>query len=249
MNAFQQAARATMMGAGKAVPRSSALRFQSTKAVDASAAASTLGKSSKQQSFNLLEWYSAKLDSHPLTTKCLTSGFIAGVGDFMCQGILASIDKEKKTDAGFLSWWDVARSGRFAVLGGALVGPAIHAWYNALSTFLPGTGIRTVIQRVVLDQFIFTPVFVPIWLASLWTLEGREWSISDFERELPIILPVNWCVWCPAIFFNFRYMPLKYQVLFSNFVSLFWNCFLSYTQAGGGEKEQVAIEQAAPVAV
>ena len=34
---------------------------------------------------NPLAWYSAKLESHPFATKCITSGFIAASGDLLCQ--------------------------------------------------------------------------------------------------------------------------------------------------------------------
>ena len=34
---------------------------------------------------NPLQWYVTKLDTHPVTTKCITSGIISGSGDLLCQ--------------------------------------------------------------------------------------------------------------------------------------------------------------------
>lgn len=222
------------------------LKRFSAKAMDASAAsASAASKTSTKQSMNLLEWYSSKLDSHPITTKCLTAGVIAGFGDVVCQGIQEQLDENPK-EGTFLSRWDVMRTGRFALLGGGLVGPAIHAWYLFLSRAAPGTGMRSVLQRVVMDQFLFTPAFVPIWLASLWTLEGREgWTMADLQSELAVIIPINWCVWFPAGIVNFKFVPVKYQVLFQNVVALFWNAFLSYTQSTPKENLSTPLKDAA----
>lgn len=41
-------------------------------------------------------------------------------------------------------------------------------------------------------------------------------------------LLTNWKIWPAAMVVNFWFMPLKYQVLFANFVGFFWNIILSY---------------------
>ena len=42
-------------------------------------------------------------------------------------------------------------------------------------------------------------------------------------------LVANWALWVPAQLVNFRYIPGKFQVLFSNVVALGWNAYLSFT--------------------
>ena len=39
---------------------------------------------------------------------------------------------------------------------------------------------------------------------------------------------VNWKLWVPANFLNFALVPIPYQVLWANFVSLIYNACLSY---------------------
>lgn len=51
-------------------------------------------------------------------------------------------------------------------------------------------------------------------------------------------LKANWALWPAVQFANFTYVPLQYQVLVVNVVSLGWNCFLSYLNSGS------ALEQA-----
>ena len=174
---------------------------------------------------SFLEWYSDKLDSHPLITKCLTSGFIAGSGDVLCQWTVEGT-----------STWDKARTGRFGLLGCVLVAPLIHYWYGFLARTIPGTDVASIAKRVFLDQFVYTPPFIPLWLTSLWTLEsltGDNHSDTPFGQRIVDIFPdiyvANLTLWLPVMAFNFKFVAPKYQVLFSNVVALVWNTYLSFS--------------------
>ena len=190
-------------------------------------------------------------------TKTLTSGLIAGTGDFLCQWLIrdncdkndnennSKDDNEKdENDDELLFQWDKARTGRFGFLGFALVAPCIHFWYEALNRWLPGTKAVVIAKRVFLDQFVYTPIFLPIWLGSLWSLERLDPNLhhSDIDNKvdhvsytqrlaesLPDIIMANWSLWIPVMTLNFRFVPLKYQVLTSNIVALLWNCYLSFS--------------------
>ena len=181
----------------------------------------------------LVNWYSSKLDSSPLLTKCITSGVIAGSGDLICQGII-----ERRQDHPRDCWWDPVRTARFCFLGTVLIAPAIHGWYGVLNRFLPGTDLGTIGKRLLLDQFMFTPLFVPTFMTSIWTLEGstsERQLIDRLQATLPSVLVANWSLWIPAQAVNFRFVPSKYQVLFNNMVGLVWNTYLSFASQGKDE--------------
>lgn len=253
----------------------------------------------------LLSWYSRRLDRYPIVTKSITSGLISGTGDLICQLLQRqqhyrsqklSVDDGVDTDARHfdrrllcettnIPELDMQRTSRFVILGMFLVGPLCHYWYNSLAkTIVPGlsTSFRIVSKRVIVDQFMFAPLFVLVWtksfqfIQSLQTqqqntprlLKHREinnktnhatvdslsiTTISSSEDEqqqnsviqLMIdkyilhpcglsydqyveILIVNWMLWIPTQTLNFRFIPLRYQVLFSNLVAVTWNVYLSY---------------------
>ena len=44
-------------------------------------------------------------------------------------------------------------------------------------------------------------------------------------KEMMIL---NWKVWIPANFINFTFVPIPYQVLYSNVISLGFNVGISY---------------------
>jgi hypothetical protein len=165
---------------------------------------------------NPLRWYAAMLDMHPLTTKCVTSGLIAGSGDALCQYLnprtedhdvddasssssLSSGDDERRTtttvttvenalmshsnekrddddddddydDLGY-GPYDWKRTARFATLGSFLVAPTVHVWYGYLASRMPGSGPYSVIRRLAMDQGIFAPIFLPVFLSCLTVLE------------------------------------------------------------------------------
>ena len=75
-----------------------------------------------------LSWYLKLLDTNPLLTKGVTSFLIVGGVDILTQTIL-----EDGKDG-----FDFKRLGIMSLLGGALVGPALHFWYNALFRMIPG---------------------------------------------------------------------------------------------------------------
>lgn len=226
---------------------------------------------------SFFSWYSNKLDTHPLLAKGITSGLISGAGDIICQVITAAttdatvtVAKDKGADSSLTSsssfCWDWKRTGRFFVLGAALVAPIVHWWYAALATkILPGNSanVSLVIKRVLTDQLVFAPPFCCAWLVSLWALEeltetetsnklnsnnkegstaasssrNEEESVPSFWQRtqdqliesVPTIVVANWVLWIPAMAVNFRFVAIKYQVLYSNVVALLWNVYLSHS--------------------
>lgn len=186
-----------------------------------------------------LQWYSNQLDTRPLLTKAVTGGIISGSGDFLCQVV---VRRKRAGEAGWtdLSWWDKARTARFTFLGAVLVAPCMHYWYNYLASAVPGKSFLAVTKRVFYDEFIFTPIYTPIWLLSLYVLEGeRDYAVlrKRLVESYPSIIVANWCLWVPVQWVNFRYLPVKYQLLFTNIVDLVWYAFLSFSEASSEEEE------------
>ena len=208
---------------------------------------------------NPLVWYSTKLESHPMSTKCITSGIIAASGDFLCQYFvyknqissdgnrnsdsIKSIDDGTAPTASKSFAPDLIRTGRFGILGFCLVAPVVHLWYSTLIIRFPGKTFSAVVKRTFFDQAFFSPIFLPTFMINLMLLEGRPFAEvpGKLERELPDALVASWCLWTPAMLINFGFVPLKYQVLYSNMVGFVWNTYLSYkTQEGEEENQEMA---------
>ncbi|KAH0689898.1 hypothetical protein KY289_017256 [Solanum tuberosum] len=101
--------------------------------------------------------------------------------------------------------------------------------YLYLSRLVTTPGVAGTLMRLVLDQFLFAPIFVGVFLSSLVTLEGRSSQvIPKLQQEWFSSVLANWQLWIPFQFFNFRFVPQQFQVLAANFIALVWNVILSY---------------------
>mmetsp|Transcript_28394 Transcript_28394/g.28695 ORF Transcript_28394/g.28695 Transcript_28394/m.28695 type:complete len:195 (-) Transcript_28394:136-720(-) len=160
--------------------------------------------------------YNQLIDRYPLMVTCLTSGVITGAGDCLCQSL-------------FSDRFDAARFFKFSGLGTVLVGPSLFYWYGFLSRRLPGTTARAVLIRVAADQFLFSPIFLATFISIISLLDGKANQIPEkLKQDFASTLISNFFVWIPAQIVNFKFMPPKFNVLFSNGVAVFWNCYLSY---------------------
>jgi hypothetical protein len=201
--------------------------------------------------------YAVQLERRPVAVKASTSALISLGGDVLCQTIVAWGEPEERDEWGEKKRrrWDWVRSAQFALLGGVLVGPTLHWWYGLLGRRVPGISFGSLAKRIALDQFVFSPVFTVVFFSSLMFVQGRAAKIPQKLRQdyWPTLIS-NWAVWMPAqvgfgcsaccacgfsllvILFcacclkviNFRYVPALYQVLYSNFIAVGWNSFLSY---------------------
>ncbi|XP_020183509.1 protein sym-1 [Aegilops tauschii subsp. strangulata] len=184
----------------------------------APAAASGGVEAARAKGLQLVAWYLLSLDKHPVATKAVTSAVLTLAGDLICQLV---IDKVPELD--------LKRTFVFTLLGLVLVGPTLHFWYLYLSKLVTISGTSGVISRLLLDQFIFSPVFIGVFMSLLVTLEGKpSLVVPKLKQEWFSSLIANWQLWIPFQFLNFYFVPQKLQVLAANFVALAWNVILSY---------------------
>lgn len=168
--------------------------------------------------WSFLSWYMALLAKYPVPVKALTSAILNLIGDLICQLV---IDKVQTPD--------LKRTFLFSFLGLVLVGPTLHFWYLYLSQLVTLPGTSGAILRLVLDQFLFSPIFLGVFLSSLVTLEGRpSQAVPKLKQEWFSAVLANWQLWIPFQFLNFRFVPQQFQVLAANVVALVWNVILSF---------------------
>ncbi|KAJ7972049.1 Peroxisomal membrane MPV17/PMP22-like protein [Quillaja saponaria] len=165
-----------------------------------------------------LSWYLDLLAKYPVVIKALTSAMLTLIGDLICQIV---IDKVPSLD--------VKRTFLFSLLGLVLVGPTLHFWYLYLSRLVTLPGASGAFLSLLLDQFLFSPIFIGAFLATLVTLEGRPSQVvPKLEQEWFSSVLANWQLWIPFQFLNFRFVPQQFQVLAANVIALVWNVILSF---------------------
>ena len=267
-------------------------RYDHSSSSSSSSSSASPTKTSSNNNYNPLTWYALKLDTHPIITKMITSGIIAASGDILCQYLTTTTttsmthhSSTEEEESSFTTienenlvtyYYDWKRTIRFFILGSCLVAPTVHAWYNILLKYIPGTNGTSILKRLIADQGFFGPIFTGTFISCLTILEhvipnntdnvvdddssssmmmtvggGEETTtttatiIMDVEttntnyslymnittriyNDLPNAIIVGWGMWIPSMAFMFTFVPVKYQVLFSNGVGLVWNTYLSW---------------------
>ncbi|XXG52677.1 hypothetical protein AAC387_Pa03g0938 [Persea americana] len=165
-----------------------------------------------------ISWYLIALERYPMLTKALTSAFLNFIGDSICQLLINR-----------MPCLDLKRSFIFTFLGFVLVGPTLHFWYFYLSKLVTLPGASGAFLRLIIDQLIFSPLFIGVFLSCLVTLEGRPTEIMPkLQQEWFSAVLANWQLWIPFQFLNFRFVPQQFQVLAANVIALAWNVILSF---------------------
>ncbi|KAF2758643.1 hypothetical protein EJ05DRAFT_475950 [Pseudovirgaria hyperparasitica] len=172
-----------------------------------------------------LAWYQAKVAQSPLMTQSITTAVLFATGDVAAQQAVEGVEKH-----------NYARTGRMALYGGAIFGPAATKWYQLLQRNINlRSQNATIAARVAADQLIFAPTNLAFFLSSMAYMEGADPKQRVKDAYVPA-LTKNFMVWPGVQAINFKFVPLDQRVLVVNVVSLGWNCYLSYVNSSGGKK-------------
>ena len=126
-----------------------------------------------------------------------------------------------------------------AVWGGAVSGLLIFFWLGWLGTLFPRarTSVAQLFFKVLVNQAVFAPFLNGGFFAFvIWTRAQPRLSLNDAKRRLllatwrqdllPTVLRAG-AFWSVMQSINFRLVPVRYSVLFTNAAFVLWNTYLS----------------------
>ncbi|RAL52930.1 unnamed protein product [Cuscuta campestris] len=187
------------------------------------------------------KWYQNCLTVHPVKTQVISSGLIWGFGDISAQSVthytsrarryLSSDEKEEFK----INWRRVATTSLFGL---AFVGPIGHFWYEGLDRFLrfrlqyQPKSLKFVATKVALDGVIFGPLDLFVFFSYMGFASGKTGAQvkEDVKRDFLPALILEGGIWPIVQVANFRFVPVRYQLLYVNFFCLLDSCFLSWIE-------------------
>ncbi|KAL0407772.1 UNVERIFIED_CONTAM: protein sym-1 [Sesamum radiatum] len=189
----------------------------------------------------LWKWYQNCLATHPVKTQVISSGIIWGVGDIAAQAVtnstakhyhLQTDDEVKKLK---INWRRVATT---TIFGLGFVGPVGHFWYEGLDRIirvrlkLRPNSFRFVASKVAADGIIFGPLDLLVFFTYMGFSSGKSSAQvkEDVKRDFLPALILEGGVWPIVQVANFRFVPVRYQLLYVNFFCLLDSCFLSWIE-------------------
>ena len=167
----------------------------------------------------LMGMYGLSLNLKPLSTKSISSmiGFI--IGDFIAQLISRKVK------------YDLIRSLRIGAFGALIHGPCGHVFFSLLEKNLPGANVGIVTLKVIIDQLVWSPLFAALLISFVGITSGSApfqiYKMITISLK-PLIL-TSWAIWPLAHYFNFRIIPTKYRLVYTNIVQLIYNVIACYT--------------------
>lgn len=95
--------------------------------------------------------------------------------------------------------------------------------------------LKLVAAKVVADAFLLGPVDLLIFFSYMGVASGKNLKQvkEEVRRDFLPALPVDMAIWPLVQFANFRYVPVRQQLLYVNLVYLFESCFLSWIEQQG----------------
>ncbi|GFQ07955.1 pxmp2/4 family protein 2 [Phtheirospermum japonicum] len=205
----------------------------------------------------LWKWYQNCLGTHPIKTQVISSGFIWGFGDIAAQTVTHStaksyhhqithvrnfsllfplffvdLDEDKELQ---INWRRVATTGLFGL---GFVGPIGHFWYEGLDRVIRSrlklrpNSFRFVSTKVAVDSIIFGPLDLLLFFTYMGFSSGKTAAQvkEDVKRDFLPALILEGGVWPIVQVANFRFVPVRYQLLYVNFFCLLDSCFLSWLE-------------------
>lgn len=163
---------------------------------------------------------------HLFITNVVSCGGLLGIGD----SIIQNIDRfHMQQTTGRTKPFDYARTGRMFLIG-LFLGPFNHYWYKILDMVVKGSGMKVVVKKIAADQTVAGPFFCTSFLIGSGILEGKSIKActQEWREKFLTIYMADWCVWPPAQFINFYFLPSHFRVLYVSMVTLCWNTFLSF---------------------
>ncbi|URE19730.1 Mpv17 / PMP22 family [Musa troglodytarum] len=184
--------------------------------------------------------YLQQLQAHPLRTKAITSGVLAGCSDAIAQKI-SGVKRLQLRRMFLLMLYGFVYSGPF--------GHSLHKFMEWL--FKGKKGKDTVAKKVLLEQLTASPwnnmLFMTYYGLVLegacymlrHNLVGRSFSLvrRKIRKDYPSVQMTSWKFWPIVGWINYQYMPLQLRVLFHSFIASCWAVFLNLKAQSGAAKE------------
>ena len=117
------------------------------------------------------------------------------------------------------------------VYGLLIEGPFLHVSYTYwLPRWVKGNDNIAALKKMLICETFFTLYQAISYYFCIPLFEGGtvDDSIAELREKLWETLKMNWAFWPLLQFANFKWVPIKFQVLYVNLMSIFWNCYLSF---------------------
>jgi hypothetical protein len=179
-------------------------------------------------------WYVRQCTEKPFVTKSITAAVISSLGDVMAQKLEAFSNKQD-----FVI--NPGRLASFFLCGLLYVGPFVHAWYEQLwkigrwmekefGSSKPAQTIAALLADQTIGVFLFFPTYFYVYefleAAVSWRQPSFPNATAKCLEQIQMVFLMQYRIFPITNFISFAFVPEPLRVLWSNFISIFWNIYL-----------------------
>eukprot|EP00897_Mesotaenium_endlicherianum_P002356 jgi/Mesen1/2148/ME000152S01233 len=188
-------------------------------------------------------WYLARLSQAPVRTQIASSALLWGIGDCLAQRIEHSIKRRKQKQLlsvegseegagasaarssvkGGLDWRRVVTTAGFGAAFGL-----DHVVAQRL--LLRPNSVRFLAAKVLADTLLFGPVHLLAWFTYSGLAGGKSLATvrRDVARDFLPAFVTEGALWPSVQLVNFRFVPVRHQLLLVNIMCVADSAFLSW---------------------
>ncbi|KAK7114994.1 mpv17-like protein isoform X1 [Littorina saxatilis] len=134
---------------------------------------------------------------------------------------------------------DWGKTARIGTTGACVIAPLVLTWIRIVELMFPGSAMKMVLKKVVIEQICFTPVTISSFYLATNALEGKS-GIPELEAKFKKTYQAGMTFWPFVQMVNFRFVSHHYKPVFTASASFVWTIFLCYMKE---EKVQAEPEQ------
>ena len=172
-------------------------------------------------------WYFRQQQRRPYVTELCTMAVIYSLGDLSAQ--MNSVDD-----------YDVHRTMRSITIGIVAAIPS-RKWFLLLGrNFNYSSKIASTTTKVVLNQLIYTPLFIVYFFAfhAILAAQGINGAIERVKHTVPKSLPRSFLYWPLVTALNFTYVPPQSRSVVTGIFAVVWQSYLSLLNAQAQKYEK-----------
>ncbi|KAJ6640151.1 Mpv17-like protein 2 [Pseudolycoriella hygida] len=119
---------------------------------------------------------------------------------------------------------------RFSVYGACIMGPTMFFWVRLAAKLWPGQTFRSSISKAITEQFTYDPASICTFLYLMTLFEGKSMRAAKHELKAKFFdtYKVGAIYWPIVQTINFKFVPVRNQVVCTSFFSMLWSAFLAY---------------------
>ncbi|XP_041844443.1 mpv17-like protein [Melanotaenia boesemani] len=179
----------------------------------------------------------AVFKAHPYISNVLGYTTLFASADLIQQSVLGgklSAGSSSRDSVG-INWHQTARV--------ATVGFCFHAnfnyhWLRGLERMLPGSGVRAVTGKVLVDQLVAAPLTISAFYIGLSLLENKDDLFEDWRHKFWTSYKTGVVYWSTMQAVNFTFVPPVARTAFLGCIALTFTIFLCHLRQQRSNKPE-----------